>query len=434
MMITARLDRFINNETVQDFRHYSTDHIRNILDRFGTPHQSLHAVHIAGTNGKGSVAHMLNGIFTEAGYTAGLYTSPHLLTVNERIIVGNSPIPDKDLSLLIDEIIGCVDSDESLNPTYFDILTACAFRYFHSRGIDIAIIETGLGGRLDSTNIVTPLCSIITDISLDHAHVLGGTLPLIAREKAGIIKPDVYVITSNLDPDIIAVLNIEARSKKAPLLRLSRDFSTTGITGTETGFRYDYAFNGRTRHDISGLEINHPMEKQVSNSSCAVTASLLLRNRFPKITDDVIRDGLQHFSAPGRFQVLCGHPLVIFDPAHNVAAMREMIGLVRVRYPRRHVLPVLTLMRDKDIGGIMDVLEEHRMRVLYFAIDDPRCYLPEPGSHPRVITRVIRADENELGRALDSEICVDSLFFFIGSFRLYGTARGYAQRHEAKCS
>ena len=114
--------------------------------------------------------------------------------------------------------------------------------------------------------------------------------------------------------------------------------------------------------------------------------------------------------------------------------MREMIGLVRVRHPRRIVLPVLTLMRDKDIDGIMDILEEYRMRALYFAIDDPRCYLPRPEAHPRVITRVIRADENELARALDSEAGADSLFFFIGSFRLYGTARGYAQRRGAKCS
>ncbi len=433
-MITDRLDRFINNERVQDFRQYSPAPIGRILAHFGDPHLAVPCIHVAGTNGKGSVAHMLNGIFTEAGYTAGLYTSPHLRTVNERIMVRGVPISDSDLSALIDAIVDFAGSDPSNSPTYFDLLTACAFRYFHQRGVDIAIIETGLGGRLDSTNVVVPLCSVITDISMDHAHILGGTLPAIAREKAGIIKTGVPAVTSNLDPDVITVLDEEAISKNAPLLRLSRDFSAGNITRFDQSIRFDYSFLSGQRHDMKGVEVNHPLGKQAANSSCAITACLLVRGRFPLLTDAPIRAALKRFSAPGRFQKLCRDPLIIFDPAHNVAAMREMAALVAALHPGRSITTVLTLMKDKDIEGIIAVLEEFGMAAIYFSLDDPRCYRPAPGSHSRVLHEIIHADEARLAAALDARIGAESLIFFTGSFRLYGAALNYAGRHPLKCT
>jgi dihydrofolate synthase / folylpolyglutamate synthase len=432
-MITDRLTSFINNESLQDFRQYSPDQITRILDHFGAPHRAVRTIHIAGTNGKGSTAHMLNSIFTSAGYSTGLFTSPHLMAVNERIRVGNVPISDDDFSALIDEIIDYTGSDTNIKPTYFDILTACAFRYFRERGVDIAIIETGLGGRLDSTNVIIPLCSIITEISIDHAHILGDTTPRIAREKAGIIKNGVPAVTSNIDPEILAVLEDEAKVKNAPLYRLSKEFSAQNITRLNGGFRYDYSFPEKGHHLIPGIEVPHPLEKQVDNSSSAITASLLLRGLFPGLTDDVLRLGLNNFSAPGRFQILSRDPLVIFDPAHNVAAFREMIKLIRSLYPLRRVTPVLAIMKDKDIAGIMSVLEDYAMTSIYFALDDPRCYRPGTGDHPLAINEIIHDDEVELARSLDNKISGDSLFFFIGSFRLYGAAMEYAKHHGAKC-
>ena len=433
-MITDKLDMFINNENRTDFRHYGLDHVLRLLDHFGSPNRSITTIHIAGTNGKGSAAHMLNGIFMTAGYTTGLYTSPHLLEINERIRVQNSVITDDEFGRYVDEIIDCAGADPSLNPTYFDILTVCAFRYFKDRRVDIAIIETGLGGRLDSTNVIVPLSTIITEISLDHVHILGNTIEEITREKAGIIKEKVPVVTSNTDPEIVKILAEKSEEMRAPLLSLNRDFSAGKIIERETGYRYDYSLTAGPAVSIPGVEFDHPLEKQIANSCCAITASILARSRFPNLTDDAIAKGMKVFSAPGRFQMLGRKPLIIFDPAHNLAAVREMIHLILKKYPSRDITVILTLMKDKDIAGIMSVLEINGLAVIYYAFDETRCYRPEPSAHAPVVKKIITADESELCRSLDMMITGTSLYFFIGSFRLYRTALNYAEHHASNCS
>ncbi|OHD65342.1 MAG: hypothetical protein A2176_15530 [Spirochaetes bacterium RBG_13_51_14] len=430
-MIQEKLSRFINNENRPDFRSYSLESVLMLLDRFGNPHRSLRMIHIAGTNGKGSVAHMLHDIFSHAGYAAGRYTSPHLLDINERIAIHDEHIQDGELERYIDDIIGLADSDRSLRPTYFDILTVCALRHFSDRRVDIAVIETGLGGRLDSTNVITPLVSVITDISMDHTHILGNTLEAITREKAGIIKNGVPVVTSNTSADVNEILASHARVRQADFYALGRDFTTENIVELENGFRYDYRLAGKPPQQIIGLEVSHPMGRQVANSSLAVTASIIARSYFQSLTDDAIREGMKNFNAPGRFQVLSRDPVVVvYDPAHNRAAMHEMAKLASKKFNLRNLTLVITLMKDKDIGGIMKVLEEHGMKGIYFILTDPRCHRPRPGDHPRVIKDIITADETELHRRLDRMIAQDTVFFFIGSFRLYGTAQHYAHHHR----
>jgi len=433
-MNTEKLNTFINNENRTDFRHYGLDHVQKLLDHFGSPNRSILTIHIAGTNGKGSVAHMLNSIFLSAGYFTGLYTSPHLLEINDRIRIQDTVITDGDFSRYVDEIVDYADTDLSIHPTYFDILTVCAFRYFSDRRVDIAIIETGLGGRLDSTNVIMPLSSIITDISMDHVNILGNTIEEISREKAGIIKEKVPVVTSNTDSNIMNILAEKSKEMRAPLFSLNRDFTARNIIEREAGYCYDYSLNAAPPVSIPGVELLHPLEKQIPNSCCAITASILARSRFPNLSDASICRGIKSFSAPGRFQVLCAGPLIVYDPAHNVAAMREMMHLILKKYPSHDTTLILTLMKDKDVPGIMSVLEENGLTAIYYALDEARCYRPQAGAHARVLKTVITSDEAELGRRLDRMIAGNSLFFFIGSFRLYRTALNYAARHASNCS
>ncbi|HNW27561.1 MAG TPA: Mur ligase family protein [Spirochaetota bacterium] len=433
-MIPEKLDRFLNNETRFDDRHYGLRNISALLGYFGDPHLRIPSFHIAGTNGKGSVAHMLNAIMIGAGYNTGLYTSPHLLEIHERIRLQNAAIDDRQFEVYIDEIARFVDADGSIRPTYFDVLTVCAFRYFFDSHADCAVIETGLGGRLDSTNVIIPRCSIITDISFDHVGILGNTLSAISREKAGIIKDGVPLVTSNTDPEILEPIITIADHHGAPLYIFSRDFHAHNISETDAGFKFDYSLHAEPPASINTLEFHHPLEKQVANASCAATAAVITRSDFPLVTDAAVRNGIYSFEAPGRFQTLCRNPLIIFDPAHNESALSEMVRLVIRRFSGRDATFVLSLMKDKEITSIMTMLSSLGMKAVYYILDDPRCYRPEPGAHPEVLIKIVDGDDSRLAAELDGYASDTSLFFFTGSFRLYRTALNYAEHAGAKCT
>ncbi|TFH41616.1 MAG: hypothetical protein E4G96_05155 [Chrysiogenales bacterium] len=420
------LARFINNANRTDYIESSPVHSVRLLNHFGNPHQSLRTIHIAGTNGKGSVAHMLHAIFTRAGYRTGLYTSPHLLEVNERIIVNRMAITDRELNFYIGEIIDYVDSDSSLNPTFFDLLTVCAFRYFHDRAVDVAIIEVGLGGRLDSTNVISPLCSIITEISLDHTAILGDDLVSIAREKGGIIKEMVPVAAAQQPPHVLEILKGIAAEKDARFFSMGREFSAINQFETEGGYRFDYRLTSGTGIELREIEIRHPLTKQVGNACLAITAALITRFEFPLLKDDVIRSGLHELRLKGRFETLSADPPVIFDPAHNESAIAEMTALLVKKRPRKEITIVLMLMKDKNLDAIFDIIRSLRLPVIYFASMDARCHLPDGEKSGNMFAEIIHRDESLLYRALDPRISGDSLFFFTGSFRLYRTALNYA--------
>lgn len=426
-MIAEKLARFINNETRSSYLEYSPDHARRLLGHFGDPHRHLTTFHIAGTNGKGSVAHMLHAILCRGGYSTGLYTSPHLLSVNERIIVGSSTITDPDLEAYIDDIIHVVDSDLSLTPTYFDVLTVCAFMFFHESRVDAAVIEVGLGGRLDSTNAVEPLVSVITEISNDHTPLLGANPVSIAREKAGIIKDAVPVVTSFQESLVMSVLNDATREKGAPLFRLGNDFSALQHVEFEGGHCFDYHLAGGRETEIKGLEISLAPPLQVGNACCAVTAAILARSSFPALNDEAIREGLRECRIPGRFEMLSVNPPIIFDPAHNESALASMIDFVVKTHPGKDVFPVVTFMHDKNIPAMAALFRSRRLRALYYVINDDRCHHPAASDAVAdVFSEIIVHDQSLLFRTLDSLTSPRSLFFFTGSFRLYRTALDYA--------
>jgi dihydrofolate synthase / folylpolyglutamate synthase len=422
-MIPEKLKRFINNENLTHYRQ-DLDQVRALLARIGNPHLRIKTIHIAGTNGKGSVAHMLNNIFMKAGYKTGLYTSPHLLEINERIKIQNADIPDDRLEGYVDEISSFADSTGEV-PTFFDILTACAFRYFDDERVDLAVIETGLGGRLDSTNVITPLCSIITSISMDHTDILGNTLTAIAGEKAGIIKTNVPVVTAGQDREVMDVITAHARAKQSELFVFNERFSIQGVVRDNDGYKYNYRFDTKPAARIDAVAIDNPVSVQTVNSAVAITAALIAREQFPGLTEDTIRLGIKTFAAPGRCQVLSEAPLVLFDPAHNEAAIEIMIKFVNEKYGHRAITLVITLMKDKKIDRILPIIKRSEKPVIYYVLDDPRCYRP-PESDFQNFEKIIIHDEPALVKLLDGMKSDASLFFFTGSFRLYRTALNYA--------
>jgi len=217
--------------------------------------EEIDTIHISGTNGKGSVAYMLNSIFIEAGFKTGLYTSPHLLRLNERIKINNVDISDNDLNKYLEDLFQYLDLNKPIVPTYFDVITFAGFKYFYDSQIDIAIIETGMGGRVDSTNVITPICSVITEISMDHTAILGSSIKEITGEKAGIIKERIPVVTSNSDPEILEIISMKAKNMNSDLLIINRDFSIENITKKNSAFLYDYKLKRDSRiNSISGIE------------------------------------------------------------------------------------------------------------------------------------------------------------------------------------
>ncbi|MFC1568428.1 bifunctional folylpolyglutamate synthase/dihydrofolate synthase [Candidatus Margulisiibacteriota bacterium] len=297
--------------------HLGLERISHLLEKLGEPHKKLKAIHIAGTNGKGSTAVMIASMLKEAGYRVGLYTSPHLLDYPERIRVNGRDIATADLAKgleLVKKIAGRMKS----KPTVFETLTAVAFWYFARKKVDYAVLEVGLGGRLDATNVVTPLVSIITNIDHEHTEVLGRTLARIAAEKAAIIKPGVPVVTAEKKAEPLRMIKKFAQQQGSLLIQVDRR--------QEAG---DWRLLG---------------EHQKLNAACAVAAVRLARI---EVSRSAIKQGLSKADWPGRFQVVSKKPLVILDGAHNPAGARALKVTIRRRFPARYTI-IYGCQRTKD--------------------------------------------------------------------------------------
>jgi dihydrofolate synthase/folylpolyglutamate synthase len=327
------------------------ENIRALLALMGNPHETPplagRFIHIAGTNGKGSVAAMLSAIGQRAGLRVGLYTSPHLVSFCERIQVNNQPIPEADVVRLVGEIRPLMQRvagmPERAHPTFFEAITALALRYFQERRCDLVIWETGMGGRLDATNVVTPMVSVITNIQLDHAAYLGDTIPKIAAEKAGIIKPRVPVVTAAADMGALVVIGRAATQLHAPL---------TVVKPSDCQPIGEDLRGQRVR--VGELECMVPLlgSYQAVNAATAVTTARLAL----KVPDEMICEGLARTRWPGRFHILPGEPPVVLDGAHNPAAAEELRETLARHFRGRRLTLVLGILRDKDREGFCRAL------------------------------------------------------------------------------
>ncbi len=332
--------------------------IELVTEVLGHPEQLYSSAIVAGTNGKGSTSAMLANILRHAGLRTGLYTSPHLVRVNERVQVNGREIGDEEFSCAFSEVRRAVDTlmeTKSLlqRPSFFEYLTATAFLHFARAGIDFAVLEVGMGGRLDATNIVMPRVAVITNVDLDHMEFLGHTHAAIAREKAGVIKQGRPAVSSCHHPDATEVIRQRCAKLNADLLETGR-FARVSNLRTQNGrYIFDLALNGDCFADlISPL----PGRFQVRNAAAAAAAAWRLAQDGVSLSPSAIIEGLRTAAWPGRLERVHGRPLVLLDGAHNAAAARELADFVREEFPGRRLRLVYASMRDKAIGEISDSL------------------------------------------------------------------------------
>lgn len=331
----------------------------NLLDEhFGHPHRKFRTIHIAGTNGKGSCSHTLAAILQSAGYKTGLYTSPHLIDFRERIRINGKPIPEE-------EVIRFVEKERSffepLHPSFFELTTAMAFNYFAEQQVDIAVIEVGLGGRLDCTNIIVPELSIITNISMDHMQFLGNTLDKIAAEKAGIIKPGIPVVIGETTPETRPVFLAKAREENAPI-HFAEDIHPllSALPQSRGGFLYQTSDYPNLQGQLGGF-------CQEKNTNTLLTALSVLHERGIQFTEFDVRKGFAHVceltGLMGRWQRLGEHPTLICDTGHNVGGIQYIVEQLR-QQPCDTLRIVFGMVNDKDINGVLELLP--RQAVYYF--------------------------------------------------------------------
>ncbi len=327
-----------------------------LCEALGNPHRAFRSVHIAGTNGKGSTAHMLAAILQQAGYKTGLYTSPHLKSFTERIRINGAEV-SKDF--VTGWVVKFHPHLEFIHPSFFETTVAMAFHYFAQQQVDIAVVEVGLGGRLDSTNVITPLVSVITNISYDHMDMLGDTLEKIAAEKAGIIKPHVPAVIGARHPETDAVFIQTAGRQQAPLYFAPDEYEVAGTTGNLDVFRQGQPI-------ISRLALSLKGDYQKKNIPAVLKTIDLLKEKNFNITDDALRSGLENTVSltglKGRWQTLTHNPLTVCDVAHNEDGIREVVKLIRQQAYGR-LFMVLGMVADKQHDKILSQLPRQAMYI-----------------------------------------------------------------------
>jgi dihydrofolate synthase/folylpolyglutamate synthase len=316
--------------------------ITAILRRLGNPQEGFPSVHIAGTNGKGSVAAMLHSILCEAGYKAGIYTSPHLVDFRERIRVGQELIEKDFISDFVQKL---KDEIDRRGYTFFEVTTGMALEYLAQKKVDLAIIETGLGGRLDATNMITPLISIITNIGREHTKQLGDVIPQIANEKAGIVKRGVPTITAVEQPEAFGAIRAVCAQRKSELIRVQNGSSYSISDSSIYGSIFNFFSNSLECHH---LELNLAGEHQVRNAVTTLTALQKLAELGWCVGEESIRRGLRKVNWRARLEVFGTKPLVLLDVAHNPPGMKALIQTLDQLFPERRIVFVFGVMEDKD--------------------------------------------------------------------------------------
>lgn len=345
-----------------------------MMAKLAHPEKEQKTVHIGGTNGKGSTVTFLRSMLQAGGYTVGTFTSPYIEQFNERISVNGKPISDEDILQLANVIRLLADELEETDlggPTEFEVITAMAFYYFSKiKPVDIVIYEVGLGGRFDSTNIVEPMLSIITNIGLDHVKILGYTYGEIAFEKAGIIKKRTPVFTAARQPDALAVIEKKAEEMEAPIFRLNDEFTIAGHSSLLKGECFTLKMDGET---LEQLEISLIGEHQTENAALAVMAARYLDGHCGyTLGEPAIRAGLKHSYWPGRFEVVSENPLVIMDGAHNDEGITALVHELSSRYQDRKIHIVFCAMKDKKLDKMIGKLDEIADKITFTSFDFPR--------------------------------------------------------------
>ncbi len=407
------------------------DSMNQFLERLGNPHRDLQCIHVGGTNGKGSVGATLCSILTAADYKTGFYTSPHLSSVRERFRIGNSYISKEDFARLITKIHAVLDGGQI---TYFECTTTLALLWFAEQKVDCAILEVGMGGRLDATNVVTPLLSLITNVSMDHEQYLGITLTEVSTEKAGIIKQGIPVVSGVADDDSGRVIRQTCDERKAPLFLFGREFNGSHTPENKKSWEY-HGLDGQILTDLPmALRGNY----QIANTSLALAAIQLLRQQGWTVTQEQIRTGLQQTCWPGRlefFRLNKDNKQVdeqsqgqnfLLDGAHNPAGVKALKHALR-DFSRNRLILVWGAMSDKDLGTTLRDIAPKADIIIFTRPESERSALTSQlkGSLPAAMHQKVVCKEAVPAALQQARILASDrdLICIAGSLYLVGTAR-----------
>ncbi len=415
-------------------RVWNLDRMRHMLHAVGDPHLGLRCLHLAGTKGKGSTAAMAASILSAAGHSVGLYSKPHLISFRERIRVGRDLISEEEVTALTAELRPVIEATKSLDlgpPSFFEAYTLMGLLYFAREKVDIAVIETGLGGRLDATNVIAPFACAITRIGFDHMQELGTTLAQIAREKAGIIKPGVPVVSAPQATEALEVLQEVALERGAQLLVVGTEAGPSVLSTQVTDFKQVFAIRGldRTYEDLLCPLLG---AHQAENAAIAIGLVELAARGGLATGEEAVRKGLAAVRWPGRFQVVSRHPLIVLDGAHNELGAAALAEAIRSLLPGRRVVLILGIHSDKDAGAIARHLCPLADRVIATADSNPRAMdaaelqrlVFRHSKHTSAITPVAEAVRRatRLARRDDAIVITGSLYVVGEAMQALGVA------------
>jgi dihydrofolate synthase/folylpolyglutamate synthase len=408
---------------------FSLDRMTKLLSLVGDPHKKLRTAHIAGTKGKGSTATMLAKMLEGNGYKVGLYTSPHVVHLHERIVVNSEMITESEMLDLMNRIYAPVEKLSKTDPpTFFEIMTAVAFMYFVDKQVDIAVIETGLGGRLDSTNVITPEVIGITNVSIDHQNLLGETIDLIAGEIAGIFKQGVPVISVQQEPIVTNVLKSRADSVKTSISVTGSDidFSHRFETSQEHGPHTRICLTTETSK-FEHLKV--PLQGKHQAYNCGLALAMLdkLKSAGYTIDNDKAIDGLNKVYMSGRMEMICEDPRILIDAAHNAASIEALMQAIGQNIPYDSMIVIFGCNNDKDIKGMMERLQYGADKVIFTRSNSVKAVPPETlaDMYTEISGKMSQVAPN-IEQALqiaNSAISKEDLICITGSFYLIGQAK-----------
>lgn len=424
-------------------QNFDLDRMRSLLKKLGNPHDQYRSVHVAGTKGKGSTCAMIASMLQANSYKVGLYTSPHLLDIRERIVVNGEVISQVDFTRLLRLVEPIVLRMKPM-PTYFDVLTAIAFKHFAEQKIDIAVVETGLGGRLDSTNVIKPEVTAITNISKDHMQQLGNTLPKIAEEKAGIFKHGVPAVTVMQEPDVEATLKHVADKVGAPFdvcgksIEFSFRFESSRLQGP-----HNYICLTTPSSKFEHLPVPLLGEHQAINCGLALSVIDKLKGRGLPISDSKAMVGLQKTTIAGRMEIIHPQPRVLVDGAHNAASLDAMLRAIGQHIPYDSMVVIFGCCADKDVAGMLQRISAGADKIIFTKVDNIRSANPDELAAQYTelygkMAQVAPTLEAALGianRAVTKEdlICITGSFYLVGEAKkLFATRNPLDKKFSTK--
>jgi len=425
------LDGFINYERQPGVSYnrdtFNLEEFERFLERLQSPQRRLKTVVVAGTKGKGSTAAMLAAIAQASGLRVGLYTSPHLCSIRERIRVDGAMIAEDDFAALVAELMPHIEAAGMAGlrrfRTFFEILTAMALQHFLRLGVDLAVLEVGLGGRLDATNVATPLVSVITPISFDHTEVLGDTIPKIAREKAGIIKPHGLAVVAPQRQEALAVIQEVCVQQGAHLFDVAREVRWQPLQCDWTGSRFDLQTPVRT---YPHLETPLAGPHQILNAATAIATAEQLQAQGLALSVEGIRQGVQQVQWEGRMETVSRQPCVVLDGAHNRDSARCIRDALTTCFQYRRLILVLGISANKNLAGIVEELAPLAAVTIATRAMVPRAAPPQQVADlaAKWCGCILVEDEPQKGLAMAiAEACSDDLVLVTGSLYLVGDAK-----------